>query len=309
MTLSSRSAERIALLYRAAKRNGSLVSAEELSKLLPENASRTEVEDAIATMPSLRARFELRSGYLTERDAVHSVDPLRLEEDSRRTARRNFLHAAEFAPLLRTSGFGLLAVSGSTSYGSASLSKDADLFCVAPAGKMWLSLTRGLLMARVYALLHRDAPSVCLSCVMDWDYARATFEHRRHPLFARDAVEAKVFVGKALYSSLLRTAGWISDYYPVAYAHAVSSPSPANPRPASALSRLLNGVLYILIGRYMLAKSSLLNRRLKNGRRNGAVFAVRSGPDHLIYESRRYIDLKKEYEMAESSSRGHAITS
>jgi hypothetical protein len=49
MTLSSESAERINLLYRAAKHNGSLVSIQELSRLLSENASESEVEEAISS--------------------------------------------------------------------------------------------------------------------------------------------------------------------------------------------------------------------------------------------------------------------
>jgi hypothetical protein len=196
-----------------------------------------------------------------------------------------------------------VAVSGSTSYGSASLSKDADFFCVAPIGEMWLSLARSLLIARAYGVLNRGAPGFCLSCVMDDAYARSAFKSRRHPLFARDAIEARVLIGQGVYKSLMRSARWISNYYPVAYQASIANDSEASAasRP-SAFARILNLVLYAVLGRYMLAKSTLLNRRLKALGRSGDVFSVRSGADHLIYESRRYGELRKEYESSEPAS-------
>jgi hypothetical protein len=311
MTLSVESANRIALLYHAAKRNGSLVSVGELSKLLQEGASESDVEEAIAFLPSLSSRFELRSGYLTERSDGLSTGAILLEAKNRRIARTNLFQASRFASLLRSSGFSLVAVSGSTSYGSASLSRDADLFCVAPTGRMWASLTRGLVMARAYALVHRHAPSFCLSCVMDVDYARSSFGTRRHLLFARDALEAKVLRGRDLYDFLMSSATWISDYYPVAYREMVRTPAGklTGAKAPTAFSLALNRVLLKTVGRYVQAKSSLLNRRFKATRRGGDLFGVRCGEDHLIYESRRYLDLKKEYDMAERRQLAAEVTS
>ena len=302
MTLSTEGAERIALLYRAAKRNGSLVTVRELSRLLPENVSESEVVDAIASVPSLNSKFELRSGFLTERLEEPSFDPIILESDSRKSARANLVHASRFVSFLRSSGFQVVAVSGSTSYGSASISKDTDLFCVAPHRSMWVCLTKALVMARAYRLVNRGAPRICISCVMDEGYARSEFAGRRHPLFARDAIEAKVLKGRDHYESLLKAASWISDYYPVAYGETFTGGHATGPgRNPSSFARVLNRVLYLVIGRYIQAKSSLLNRRFRKGGRGGDVFGVRCGDDHLIYESRRYLDLKKEYEAADQT--------
>ena len=170
-------------------------------------------------------------------------------------------------------------------------------------------MTKGLLIARAYTLLHGETPKVCLSCVMDLDYAETTFGGRGHSLFARDALEAKVVVGKGLYSSLMHRARWISDYYPVAYAKATSSPASADKDCPSAAAVLINWALYLLLGWYILLKSSLLNRRLKRSKRAGDVFSARCWRDHLIYESRRYRDLKREYQLSEPSSRNPPITS
>ena len=300
MTLSDESTERITLLYAAARRNGSLVSVQELSRLLPEVASESEVEAAILSDTSLSSKFELKSGYLTERNEDPQRNPLLLEAESRRVARANLSHASKLVPLLLPCRFQIVAVSGSTSYGSASLSRDADLFCVSPPGRMWVSLAKGLIIARAYGLVNRRAPNFCLSCVMDEAYARSVFRAQRHPLFARDALEAKVMMGRDHYKSLLRTAGWISDYFPVAYREAISdSPEASKIQGRQALARILNRLLFLTLGRYIRTKSFLLNRNLKARGRSGDLFRVRCGEDHLIYESRRYIDLRSEYEVAE----------
>jgi hypothetical protein len=305
VTLSNDNVERIALLYHAAKRNGSLVSVRELSRLLREGASESDVEEAITSLPLLSSRFMLMSGYLAERTMTIRTDSFLSEADNRRVAKANLSHASRFVSLIHSSKFSLVAVSGSTSYGSAAVSRDADLFCVAPSGKMWVSLARSLVMARAHSIVARGSPDFCLSCVMDEAFARGTFERQRSPLFARDALEAKVLRGRDLYESLMRTASWISDYYPVAYREAITpaSKAPAKENP-SAFERALNSLLFKTLGRYIQLKSALFNRRLMTAGRSGDMFRVRCGEDHLIYESRRYVELRKEYELAEQKSSG-----
>jgi len=300
VTLSTESAERIALVYTAAKRNGSLVTVQELTRLLPEITSESEVRDAIASVPFLNSKFELRSGFLTERLRGPALNPVILEADSRRLALANLVQASRFVSFLHGSGFQVVAVSGSTSYGSASVSKDTDLFCVAPHQSMWVCLTKSLVLARAYGLLNRHDSRVCISCVMDEECARSAFEESRDPLFARDALEAKVLKGRGRYESLLRSASWISDYYPAAYREVLMGRPATSPKPnPTSFARVLNRLLYLVMGKYIQVKASLLNRKFRIGGRSGDVFGVRYGEDHLIYESRRYLDLKKEYEAAD----------
>jgi len=291
MTLSTESAERIALLYRAARTNGALVSLEELARLLPEHTTEEELADAIASTPLLRSMFEVRSGFLTEH-LEGASDPLPREALNRSTASKNLVQAADFVARLHSSGFGMVAVSGSTSYGSASLSKDIDLFCVAPTGRMWASLVRALLMARAYGILHRGRPVICLSCVMDEDYACSAFESRRDSLFARDAIQAKVLKGQGIYQSLMERAPWISKLYPVAYRKAARRGARANLGRPTRPDRILNRLIFETAGRYIRVKSSFLNRRLGSGSR----FEVHCTESHLMYESRRYLALRDEYD-------------
>ena len=142
MTLSDQSGERIAFLHRVARQNGSLISTEELSHMLPESASAAEIEDALASVPLLKSRFRLQSGYVTE-GLPSTPQDLMEEERNRGSARANLMHAARLIPLFHTSRFEMVSVSGSTSYGSASWSKDLDFFCVTPARRMWVSFTKG----------------------------------------------------------------------------------------------------------------------------------------------------------------------
>ena len=301
MTLSAESAERIGLLYGAAKRNGSLMTVQEISRLLPEEASQSEVEAAIASVPTLSARFELKAGFLVERHGSQAVDISCTEEENRVVARRNLLRASRFVSMLRTSRFEVVAVSGSTSYGSAGLSRDADLFCVAPSGMMWISLARSLLLARAHGLLHKERVDLCFSCVMDESYAFETFGSRRDPLFARDALEARTMMGRGLYLRLLRKASWISGIFPIAYDRKVGDPLTRDSGPARTWARNpLNLFLFVIVGRYLRLKSSMLNRRLKKRGRKGDLFDVKCAEDHLIYESRRYKEIRTEYESLRS---------
>ena len=296
MTISSSSAERIVMLYHAAIRQGSLVTVDELLRLLPESTSEIDLEEAIASIPYLSSRFELNGGYLTERARASVAMPGVEELQNRVAARMNMVHAAYFVSLLRSNPFKMIAVSGSTSYGSASHSRDLDLFCVAPRGRLWLSLSEGLIMARVSDLFHRDAPKVCFSCIMDENYARFTFASERDALFARDALETKVVKGHALYGSLMKGAAWISTLFPVAYDRFLEPPASGEVgAPPSSWDLALNRVLSVFVGRFLRLKSTFLNRKLKTAGRGGDVFEVHSAEDHLIYESRRYADLRREY--------------
>ncbi len=298
VTITNESAERISLLYGVAKEHGSLVTIGELLRLLPEAATEDELAEAISSTPSLNSRFELRAGYVTEKSGAAEGDLAIVEElRNRQSARANLLWAARFAPHLHSTPFSMVAASGSTSYRSASRSRDLDLFCIAPPGRLWTALTRGLILARAYRALRPGSPEICFSCVMDEDFAAELFRKERGPLFARDALETIVLQGRATYRRFLREAGWISDLYPSAYSArvggALAVPA-AKPQP-SALSRVVEGALYLVVSLYVKAKSGRLNGKLARTGKFDSVFAVLSGRDHLIYESNRYSRLKQKY--------------
>jgi hypothetical protein len=286
------------MLCGVARSQGSIISLRELLPLLPESIPEGELAEAICSFPDLSSRFELRDGYVRERLGMPEGDrAIKSEVESRRAAVRNLSYASQFISLLHSNPFVVVAVGGSTSYNSASRSRDLDLFCVAPVGKSWLSLVEGLLMSRVFAIFHRGSPGVCFSCVMAEDFAMSMFAKPQEPLFARDALQAKVFRGSREYESLLRQARWISSYYPQAYG-ALSRHegySLASKKTSSIFWRVLNKFLFLTVGRYVAFKAWLLNRKLLRMGREHDAFTTRCSEDHLIYESRRYSDLRLRY--------------
>ncbi len=298
MTISRESAERIALLYGVAKEHGSLVTVRDLLPLLPGDATEEELADAITSTPSLSSKFELKSGYITERSDGTEVEHVVLKElANRKWAQINLQWAKSFVPLLHSTPFTMVAASGSTSYRSASHSKDLDLFCVAPTGKLWTALTRGLIMARAHRVLHPRSPEICFSCVMDEGFAVPLFRANQGPLFARDALETIVLRGESTYRRLLREATWVSALYPRAYSAKIA---PVQGRREvgngrSIFSRLAEAILFRVVGAYVRTKSRMLNTRFAGGGQLDSMFVVRSGRDHLIYESRRYSRLKQKY--------------
>lgn len=298
MTISDTTAERISLLYRIAKSQGSLVSVSELVPFMPEETSESELESAINSIRSLNSRFQLKGGYLTERFGDSEADVLLTNEAGNRTkAGLNFTHALRFLPWMRSISFSMVAVGGSTSYRSASRSSDLDFFCVTPAGRLWLPLTQGLILSRVYNLLHRNSPPVCFSCMMDDDFATRTFEEDQGPLFARDALEARVVRGGNAYRALLSRSTWMQGYYPHAYSGRMRPQvrESARPRRPSILQTIGNSLLFRVVGAYIRTKSRLFNQRLARAGRRDSLFAVKAAQDHLMYESERYEVAREAY--------------
>jgi len=284
-----------------ARANGSVMSVSEILGLLPERASEAELSRMIESSPLLKSKLEIKSGYVVEKAGEEELgSSLKENAKSRMVASSNMRTAAAFFNLMRSNPFKMVSVGGSTSYNSASRSKDVDFFCVAPRDELWLSLTHGLIMARAFALLHRQAPQICFSCVMDEAFAQSLFHSPRGPLFARDALELKVFRGSTLYESLLQRASWISKLYPSRFP--VASRRRASPQQievrTSASRRVLNRFLFLTVGGFIRLKSSLYNRRFVSLGQKENEFTVRSGEDHLIYESNRYQRLREKYDEA-----------
>ncbi len=294
MTLSSKSAERILALYEAAKENGSLISVQEMLLRLPESASERELEETISGTPSLNSKLKLQSGYVTEKSGSRAPDVVLAEAKSRDRAKVNMWFASRFVPSLPRQSLLLVAVSGSTSYKSASKSKDLDLFCVARRGSLWVQLALLLLSARLFRLTNPGSPEICFSCMMDERYAERIFTDERSLLFARDALQAVVVRGDEYYADLLSKGNWISRVYPLLYGSRVSGRDRRLTWPGREPRGLevLNRFMYITLGSYVKLKSRVRNRVFARQGRPEDEFDVRVGEDHLIYESRRYKHMK-----------------
>lgn len=290
--LSEESISRIDLLYEVAKLNDSALSLGDLLVLLRTENTVADLEEAFSRSPSLRERYQLRSGYVFERGLESAVSS-ELAKKSR--ALHNIILAVNLGWQLRRSGGEVVAVSGSTSYESARDSDDLDFFCITESGSAWIFITKALALLRVSGLGHRGGSRVCLSCVMDLDYARRAFGTERDPLFARDALNAIVLEGNAEYTDLLRRARWMQALFPRLYEIRSGPYSKTRANPISTAKRVLNLFLFQTVGRYIKVKSTLENRRVARFGDKSRQFVAKTGDDHSIYESERYRRMREVY--------------
>ncbi len=285
----------VGVILRAAQLHGTAVNLVDLSQLLQTRETPEELARAFESHPRLSRRYALREGFVVKRTGSYS------SAADRDGIRDNFVANVRAAKWL-TSRLGgeavLVAVSGSTSYKTASRKDDVDLFCVTRPGTMWVFLARALILTRLSKLFDRSRAPICLSCVMDESYARKLFSADRGALFARDALVAEVVLGRDQYDSLLESAPWVGRYFPRLYA---LRRSPGRQRKdakgaGSAWTKVANLLLFITLGSYIRAKARLHNNLLAKQGNDLYLFQVRIGLDHLIYESDKYIRLREMYD-------------
>lgn len=286
--LSDECISRIDTLCRIAEFNESRLSVEELSLLLKAESTPAELEGEFAN-PPLSSKYRVNSGIIL--GTRQSYDPEAVSNRRTKSA-ENLARAVKVLPLI---GGKVIAVSGSTSYRSARHSDDLDFFVVTKTGGMWISLAKSLVFLRLHKRLS-SAPPVCLSCSMDYDYAKRLFTRPQDALFARDALSAVVLEGEGDYSSFLNRAAWISELFPRLYAlRARPSEDAVESHPSTPWSRALNLFLFRVVGSYVQLKAYMANRRFIRAGAMGRKFSVLLGPDHCIYESERYKSMRAEY--------------
>jgi len=302
----------LSILSDAAEANQSQLSVEEIARLMSSGASADEVEMALQSSFAIRQRFELNSGLLTVRGSPpeRSADLATLETSRRRIRAIGYLRLAdELADGWCRFGAKMASVSGSVSYLSAKEGDDIDMFCIAGRDMLWPFLFRATLLKLARRLICRSMPELCFSCLMDERYALRAFSTPEDPLFARDALTAVVLRGSPYYLSLMARAGWMASYFPLLYQSRLGSSTPpaAPPRPhGGASARVVNMLFYATIGSVVRLKAHLLNRRFLAEGRPSRVFVARIGPDHLLYESRRYSGLRAIYSRLERDAKGVA---
>ncbi len=299
--LGDKDAYEIKLFCDVAKTNGATLTLREIIRLTAIGASEQELEAAWGGHAELSSAYELRAGMVVEKkEGVPTVgnDIVFREVERRMRARRYLRPAGKFSLLCRGDHMKLVSVSGSVSYRSVSEKDDLDFFLVTRKDRMWISLTKSLLLARYFQRTTSDCPPICLSCTMDEDFARREFTAPKDALFARDALNAFVLHGGKYYLELIATASWMSLYYPILYASkgAVGAESRTTVKQGSSIAvTALNSFLYFTVGTYIKVKAWLLNRRLQRDGRYESMFRVLSGRDHCVYESTRYVRLRKLY--------------
>jgi len=292
----------IDILSEIARANGSLVSLKDLAALTRTTLSEEQIESSWAKIPELAATYELKNGLIIQRDKdyatlTQNIADLDLEK---RVRAENYTRLArKFAYLCNAQETKLLAISGSTSYKTPTASDDLDIFCVTKLDKLWLFITKSLLMARVLRILKRDFPRICFSYAADQRFAEKEFLLQEDALFARDALTTIVIHGQDYYTELLKNSSWISNYFPRLYRQRTNTNSleeVEREQGASSPSRtFLNNLLRIIVGNYIAFKSAMLNRTLRREGKFSSIFYAKIGADHCIFESIRYSKLRALY--------------
>lgn len=302
----------ISFLSGIAKVNGSLVSLKDLVALTRTNLSEEQLKSWWAIIPELERSYELKNGLIIERgnDYLGGVlSSLDREQEKRARAESYARYAREFASFCTGQETKLIAISGSTSYHTSSEADDLDIFCITKPDHLWLFLTKSLLLARFLQVFRRNEPRICFSYAVDQNFVMNEFLPARDPLFARDALTTIVVHGQEFYEDLLKKSSWISNYFPHLYQRRTNAThlEVAREQVASAPSRkFLNILLRVLVGNYIVFKSTLLNRKLRKQRKFSSLFSTKIGLDHCIFESVRYSKLRAIYlKMNEYSSPIH----
>lgn len=303
VALTERQEREIEALCRIAKENGAVVSLHELIGLAAIDASEHELASTFQFDSKLRSRFLLESGYVLQRPATPEETPRHVVEEEKRRRERalaNLGKAGRFGTAL-TRGTVIVSISGANSYLSAKEDEDIDFFCVTKTDGLWPFMLRALALARIHRLANRDVPELCFSCTMDGEWAVQEFRKRQEPIFARDALTAKVIGGTKEYHALLEEARWMESYFPAFYSMRLRETDGGggtlsrNAETGGRGSSVLNSFLYHTLGSFLRMKSWALNRKLAKAARDSSLFETRIGKRYYYYESNRYRKLRKMY--------------
>jgi hypothetical protein len=291
----------IRLLAEIAKAHGSLLSLQDVATLTHINLSEDQIAVHWHSIPALAETYDLKSGFMIERKPGNgSRPPITSEVVLEKLARgaRYTSFAREFASLCRGEEINLVAISGSTSFQAVSETDDLDFFCITKPDTLWIFLTKSLLVSRLFRLFRRDAPRICFSYAVDQGFAEREFASSNDALFARDALTTIVIHGARSYKRLLMKSSWISNYFPQLYQRrtvTADGEQLEEPSVHSPARNFLNRLLSFIVGNYIVTKSSMLNRKFRRQGRISSLFRVRIGPDHCIFESIRYSNLRTMY--------------
>jgi hypothetical protein len=296
LALTEKQSQEIETFCKIAKENGAAISLRELIGLASIDASEVELEREFRSDSNLKSKFLLEAGYVLDRSSVPEVavqETIEGEERRRERARTNLWMATRFGNSL-IKGTLLVSVGGANSYLSAREDEDIDFFCVTKTNGMWAFMLKALILARIHRGANGEVPELCFSFIMDEQWATQAFRSRQQPIFARDALTAKVIGGWTAYRALLEEASWMRSYFPALYGLRLRETRqeerrlPGDWGSGKAGSAVLNSFLYLTLGSFLRMKSWALNRRLTRAAWHSSVFTTRIGKGHCIYESNRY---------------------
>lgn len=285
--LNEKEVQRIILIYELISSNQKRVSVDEVQRFFP----KLGLSSLLVSTPYFNSNFSIVDGYIIRNNNLDG-------SNNRIRAMINLKIADNFSRYCKSNFIKVFAVSGSTSYLSASWNDDIDIFCISKRDAMWLFIFKALIYARIFRWIRKNYPPICISCVMDEVYALRSYTIPKDSLYARDALATKVLIGKNNYATLLQKSRWMERFFSREYNSKLKElgiDELTNGKETKIGLRFLNALVYILLSRYIKLKSGILNRQLAKKGMQSAIFEVKSGIDHLMYESAFYVTLKRFY--------------
>jgi len=285
---------RIQLLLNVAREFETGLPIEELHRLLPEGTE---------TAPELERILAERTDVsrVVAGTAYPSAPELSLEQDrvrrgvQYRTAAENLVRGplGWLLPLVRC-----LGITGSAAYGKPEEGDDLDFFVVTRSGAVPWFLVATFVSLRLW-WMRRPAPAgppPCFNYVVDDRRVPKEFDRGHGLLFAREALSAQMLHGDPYYRGLLVRSPWIGLEIPRVYAGRTQDAEDPAPDPAPLLARILSAALYLPLAAYLQLVGLRRNALLRRARQPEAQFRTLSAPDRIVYESRRFEQLRRRYE-------------
>lgn len=190
-----------------------------------------------------------------------------------------------------------LAVTGSTAYGEPEAEDDCDFFAVTRRGTVWPFLAFAFLALRMRRTPGSREPTWCFNYVLDEPEVAAEYARPQGFLFAREALMCRPLHGEEFYRGLLGSAPWLRTEAPRLYARWEGSGLPPFPRsaPAPAGLRLLNWLLFPVVGMFLQLKGLRHNHRLRREGREAECFRTVTRPGRLALVTERFERLSRLY--------------
>lgn len=190
--------------------------------------------------------------------------------------------AKQFLAHLGVKDMRFIGVAGSVSYEPQSLD-DVDIFIITESGKLWKVLLKAFIARR----LHGN-DDICLSLTMDEVFAHALFRKDAEYVVASDAVHVVPLFGSEYYNSLLSISPFVERYFPGKVRLEEQAFEPSQPM----ASLILNSLIYMVLGPYLVINSMRNNRRFSRADKERG-FKAKTGFHHFYLDSVKYNNLKK----------------
>jgi len=183
---------------------------------------------------------------------------------------------------------------------------DLDFFVVVRSGAVasFLFVTYASLRLERLRRGRPEDPPACFNYVVDERRASRDFAEGRGLLFAREALSAQMIFGDSFYRGLLAQSPSLRGELPRLYAARTKDPGDVAPRGAPVWVRLMSALLFVPLAGYLQMVGFHRNAVARKEHRSQDEFRTLATPDRVVFQSRRFEQLRALYEGQPPASPG-----